>query len=338
MPLDPSVSRIPFLGPYMAVREMNRAQGDRQATLAHKFMQDQLMARRLEQSLQNQQGTQDLRWAGLGQRMGAQEDLNRSREDAFGQRERFQEENTRRLWQGMSDMERHRGVTEEQGRQGLDLKLRALEQRISQGDRPPPKPGYAYDPREPQRQVPISGGPAWRDLSSKHATDMQSVLSLQTQAEGAMDKVDRILDPKRKGAFNSNFGGYNAAVTQFLPGDSQNMRKEIESFKSEMKAAGLNMLRAGGGSIGAITQAEWPIIEQTIDSISPLLGEKEAREAFQRVKVRMQRMLNNTHRVYDTEWGDSPFYKRDLKTKVGSQELSPAEQQELDQLRRRFGR
>ena len=181
-------------------------------------------------------------------------------------------------------------------------------------DRPAPlKPGYARDPTDPTKQVPVPGGPAWREQSSKHSTDLQSILSVDTQTDFAMDKINRILAPNRRSDFNSNFGGYNALATQYLPGDAQTMRKEIDSFKSEMKAAGLNILRSGGGSIGAITQSEWPILEQMVDSISPMLDEKDARAAFQRIRVRLQRMRNNAKRTYDTEWGDSPFHQKDLK-------------------------
>ena len=144
---------------------------------------------------------------------------------------------------------------------------------------------------------------------------MQAALTIRTQTDGAMGKIARILDPKRASEFNSNFGGYNALASQYMPGDSQNMRKEIESFKAEMKAAGLNLLRAGGSSIGAITASEWPILEQQIDAISPLLSESAAREAFQRIKVRMKRLENNALRTYDTEWGDSPFHQKNIRSR-----------------------
>ena len=170
------------------------------------------------------------------------------------------------------------------------------------------KQGYQWDPADPTRQIPTPGGPAWREQSSKHATDLQTLQGVEAQAKDAQDRIRSIL--RNKEGFESNFGGYNAYVTQYLPGDATaKARTEIESMKASLKSAGLNLARVGG-SVGQITEREWPILEKMIDNITPALGEKDAREALNRIAIKMQRMAENAKEVYQKEWGDSPFAAR----------------------------
>ena len=74
-----------------------------------------------------------------------------------------------------------------------------------------------------------------------------------------------------------------------------------------MKGAGLEQLRAGG-SIGQITEAEWPIIEKQIDNITPYMGEKAARDALTAIKHRLDNIAERAIETYDTQWGGTQFY------------------------------
>lgn len=179
------------------------------------------------------------------------------------------------------------------------------------------KPGYSWDSADPTKQVPVQGGPAWRELSSKHADDLQRLGAFGEVADASVATVDRILDPKReKTGFNSNFGGYNAALlTQHMPaavptfGETQNVRNDLENLKSNLKAQGASLMRGVGGAPGSITEREWPILEKMIESLSPLMEEKEAKEALTRIRQRFAGMKERSLSNYKAEWGDSPFVK-----------------------------
>jgi hypothetical protein len=75
-----------------------------------------------------------------------------------------------------------------------------------------------------------------------------------------------------------------------------------------MKNTGLSLIRMGG-SIGQITEREWPIIERLIASIDPVVSEEKARQTFGEIKARFQRLIDRTKNVYETQYSDSQFYR-----------------------------
>jgi len=217
-----------------------------------------------------------------------------------------------RQYEQMTQQSAAQAAREEASNKRLELMQQTLEQR----DKPPLKQGYMRDPQDPMRQTPVPGGPAWRDLSSKHAADMQTLGALDETSSATNATIDRVLAPERKGAFNSNFGGYNALATQYLPGETQDVRNDLENLKSGLKTYGLNIIRSSSGAIGTITEREWPILEKQIESLTPLMGEPEAREALKRIKARLEGMKKRALNVYKQEWGDSPFYEKDPLAKL----------------------
>lgn len=144
----------------------------------------------------------------------------------------------------------------------------------------------------------------------KFAADKKALDAVVMKAQGAVDKVDEILGPggtENPGdGFKSNFGGYNAYLTQYLPGEASDKRKKIDSLKSDLRAAGLEMMRSGG-SIGAMTEREWPIVEQMMAGISPVLSEMEAAFQLAKVKTKMQQIRVSAQEDYDTSWRNKQF-------------------------------
>ena len=134
----------------------------------------------------------------------------------------------------------------------------------------------------------IPGSKTYNAASKTHASDKKDASLVIDKIAAAQDKLDYILDEKNKDGFEYNFGGYYAAYAgQNMPVESaQNMYAKLESLKADLKGAGLEQLRAGG-SIGQITEAEWPIIEKQIDNITPYMGEKAARDALTAIKHRL---------------------------------------------------
>lgn len=142
---------------------------------------------------------------------------------------------------------------------------------------------------------------------NEHAKDFNTVQAAETRTDQALKKIDYILDPKNKHGFERNFGGYNALITSQYP-DAQDMKVKIESLKSDLKMAGLEMIRAGG-SIGQMTEREWPIVQNLIDSIDPKMGETAARDAFNNIKTYLDNIRNNARETYKTNWSGTQFYK-----------------------------
>jgi len=169
------------------------------------------------------------------------------------------------------------------------------------------KQGERWNPQK-ERVEAVPGSDIYTKQRAAFTQDYKTATSVTDKMDEGIKKIDQILDPKNSGGFQGNFGGYNALATRMLPGENTDLRKKIDSFKSTLKSAGLELIRAGG-AVGQMTVQEWPIVEQMIDAITPELSEDEARRTFNEIRARFQRITNRAKDVYETEYSDSQFYK-----------------------------
>jgi len=100
----------------------------------------------------------------------------------------------------------------------------------------------------------------------------------------AISKLDNMLDEKNKDTFNNLYGGYNAYGTQMLSGETSNLKTDRDSVVELMKQQGLALVRQDG-SPGSITEREWPMYRDMLESILvPTISEKAARERLKTVR------------------------------------------------------
>ena len=178
-----------------------------------------------------------------------------------------------------------------------------------------------------QRIETVPGSKLHVAQSDKHNKDREALKGVETKTQSAINKIDELLSPKYIDGFRANFSGdipYSGAVTQYFAPDA---RRRIDSLKSDMKAAGLELIRVGG-SIGAMTQQEWPIVEQMIAALTPDMTAAEAELQVQKIRSYMERIKNNAKDAYQTEWGDTQYFKPTEKSSAGG--LSPTDKQALD--------
>lgn len=81
----------------------------------------------------------------------------------------------------------------------------------------------------------------------------------------------------------------------------------LDSLKADLKSAGLELMRTGG-SIGQITEREWPIIEAQLANVTPYISEDQARLILQNVSDRLNNIAARAAEAYDMEWSDTQFY------------------------------
>lgn len=143
-------------------------------------------------------------------------------------------------------------------------------------------------------------------LTTQRAADQSRVKVAKDTADYTIKKIDEILDPKNKAGFEANFGGYNAKfVTQYFPSDQvANVKTLLDSLKSDMKVAGLQLTRSAGGSPGAITEKEWPIMEQMLTSLDARTGEKDAKQRLLDLKDRLRATAEGAQTQFDQQWAD----------------------------------
>lgn len=153
----------------------------------------------------------------------------------------------------------------------------------------------------------IPGSRTFLAQKNLYAADKSTMDVLESSSKASADKIDFMLKPENKDAFNNLFGGYNAKyATQYMSGKTADVKQKLESLKSEMKAAGLQIMRSGGG-VGQITEREWKIMENMIDSLDPTMSENAARTVLQDISSRMNAVANQGRQKFNTEWTGSQF-------------------------------
>lgn len=172
--------------------------------------------------------------------------------------------------------------------------------------------GEIWNPRL-SRVESVPGSDRYIKQQEDFAKDQAAAETVSGKTGAAIAKVDEIFGQggmeNPSSGFQSNFGGYNAYLTQFFPGEASDTRKKIEGLKSDLKTAGLEMMRSGG-SIGQMTEKEWPIVERMISNISPMLSEPEAAFQLAKVKTRMDEIAKTANRQFSDSWMNTQFADR----------------------------
>ena len=180
-----------------------------------------------------------------------------------------------------------------------------------------------------QRIETVPGSKLHVAQSDKHNKDREALKGVETKTQSAISKIDELLSPKYIDGFRANFSGdvpFSGYVTQYAAPDA---RRRIDSLKSDMKAAGLELIRVGG-SIGAMTQQEWPIVEQMIAALTPDMTAQEAEIQVNKIRAYMEKIKGNAKDAYQTEWGDTQYFKPTEKPGGGGGGLSAMDKQALD--------
>ena len=68
------------------------------------------------------------------------------------------------------------------------------------------------------------------------------------------------------------------------------------------------MFRAGG-SIGAMTEKEWPIVESMLATITPKMDVKDAREVLEAVRAKFEALENLAAEKYNDQWQGTQYHK-----------------------------
>lgn len=185
------------------------------------------------------------------------------------------------------------------------------------------KPGEEWMPTE-QKVRAVPGSDIYIAQKKKHEDDRDALKAVLTTEKLAADKVDGLLSDKN---FPKLFGSmYSGQISKYIAPDAQS---KLESLKSNLKTAGLQIIRSGG-SIGQMTEKEWPIVEQMIDSLTNSLSEEEAADRLSKIKAHMQRMGAMAREGYENQWYDTQYFKP-VDSGVAQPEPTPEKKPNLNQ-------
>ena len=163
--------------------------------------------------------------------------------------------------------------------------------------------------KEAGRVDVVPGTAAFITRSQSHAEDVTALNGLKEKSDEAIANIKKMLSDENKEGFQANFGGAGTTVQSRMPGKAADFKGMLNTFKSNMKSAGLEMMRAGG-SIGAMTEKEWPIVEAEMASLDGWMTEENARNVMRNVIARLDRIKKSSEKVYDMTWGETQFHPK----------------------------
>jgi len=179
------------------------------------------------------------------------------------------------------------------------------------------KQGERWNPETGQVEL-VPGSALYNQRKTAHADDVSKLQGIAQQNRFATEKIDRLLNPKNKGAFNNLFGGYSAYATERLSGPTAGLRADLTSLKNNLKSAGLQLMKKGGGAIGTITEREWPILEGMIATLTPEMPEPDAERTLRNIRVFFENLTDTAQQTYNQTWNESQFYNPSLAAPRGA--------------------
>lgn len=92
--------------------------------------------------------------------------------------------------------------------------------------------------------------------------------------------------------------GISGRLMSIPGGESAKVEQLLEEFKAALKLQGLNLSRQGGG-IGAMTEKEWPIVEQMVAAIDPAkLGLEGTKQQINKAVAKASQIKKNARMKY----------------------------------------
>jgi len=155
----------------------------------------------------------------------------------------------------------------------------------------------------------VPGSAAYIKRSQEHAGDVTALNAVKEKTDEAIVNINKMLSDENKEGFQANFGGMGTTVTSRMAGKPKDFKGMLDTFKSNMKSAGLEMMRSGG-SIGAMTEKEWPIVEAEMASLDGWMTEENARNVMRNVAARLARIKKTSENVYDMTWSETQFHPK----------------------------
>jgi len=180
------------------------------------------------------------------------------------------------------------------------------------------KPGERYNPKTDTVEI-VPGSDLYQQNANKYSKDAQALSGVKQKTQGGLQAVDEFLN--KPGALESQFGkGYTGLVSKYF---DPNAKKALEQIKATVRSSGLDMMRSGG-SIGQMTEREWPMVEQLMANIDNSLSEDEARFQLEKVKAKLKNIQEQADQINQQEWGNTQFAHPMRTDRAGVAPQAPA--------------
>jgi len=216
-----------------------------------------------------------------------------------------------------------------------------------------PKAPSGYRTTATGELEPIPGGPAAGKPMTKlqeqaYRKDFANDTSKIKSATDTADELEKLTDqlvgnPDKKIPPHPGLGGitgYTGMLPSLPTGEAAKAEQKLETFKGKIKALG-RAIASQEGKLGNMAVQEWQMVSDAVQAIKPTAGnlDEQMRDVVRQARV----LAKNMQDKFDLTYEETPSVAgkpaaAPSATPVAGGQLSPAEQAELDALRKRFGK
>lgn len=182
----------------------------------------------------------------------------------------------------------------------------------------------------------VQGSAADTKQRQAHGTDYDGLNTTKTVTKDNVANVDALLKAGNAWATETNNGtkklsdkasedakafanlfpgSYTGYATQLYSGKTASLKAIYDKLQATAKGLGLGRIKATG-SIGTITEREWPLLGNQVLSLSPKMQTKDVIAELNSIKDKFTNVETQAVDKYDTIWGDTQYYKGAGKDKT----------------------
>lgn len=189
---------------------------------------------------------------------------------------------------------------------------RAFRDRLTNPPMPKPPAGYRYGADNNLERTP--GGPADQKFRAERAEDQAALDAGLSAIDATVANIDSLIggeadDPKtprderrEHPGLRATTGAFDARTPTFFQ-DSKDAEVLQEALRAQASIQGLANVRGSSGSIGSMTQAEWPRLESLITALQQTQGTPQFKENLRKYRAELavvrRRLQNKFKETYD---------------------------------------
>jgi len=215
-----------------------------------------------------------------------------------------------------------------------------------------PKAPSGYRTTATGELEPIPGGPAagkpMTELQKQayrkdFANDTSKIKSAIDTADELEKLTDELVGNPVKGVKPhpglGGITGYTGMLPSLPTGEAAKAEQKLETFKGKIKALG-RAIASQEGKLGNMAVQEWQMVSDAVQAIKPTAGnlDEQMRDVVRQARVLSKNMQDKFDLTYEGGAPAAGAAAPAAAAPAAGGKLSPAEQTELDALRKRFGK
>lgn len=186
------------------------------------------------------------------------------------------------------------------------------------GDKPKPPKDFKWN-EDMTEHVLIPGSPTDLKMRAVKEKDLKNKATLDSTVDAEIRNIDQLINvPGKKDGLHPGLRAMVGPVDVLFPTlltDTANAEALLESLQSKASISSLNTIRGTTGSIGSLTEREWPRLESMKATLQKTQGTKQFVQSLRDYKNELERLKRiGAQSVSDTTGAVAPYAGPERRT------------------------